>query len=39
MDPLNISALETIDGDAVELVERKVLGHPDTIRHALVEAQ
>jgi S-adenosylmethionine synthetase len=36
MDHLVISALETID-DEVEVVERKGLGHPDTICDALAE--
>ena len=37
MDRLVISALETAD-DSVEIVERKGLGHPDTICDALAEA-
>ena len=37
MDRLVISALETVD-DSVEIVERKGLGHPDTICDALAEA-
>jgi S-adenosylmethionine synthetase len=37
MDRLIISALETTD-ESVEIVERKGLGHPDTICDALAEA-
>jgi S-adenosylmethionine synthetase len=37
LDHLVISALETVD-DLVEIVERKGLGHPDTICDALAEA-
>ena len=36
MEPLTISAFEVTD-DAVEIVERKGLGHPDTICDALAE--
>jgi S-adenosylmethionine synthetase len=37
MNSLVLSALESVD-DAVEVVERKGLGHPDTICDALAEA-
>ena len=37
MDQVIISTLESIDED-VELVERKGVGHPDTICDALAEA-